>query len=120
MAKRKKNARRRRVNPPEIPGTGRKEIPADLTKHVPQNVFGYVPAVYVDEEYICGGCGKPSVWTAEDQKWYYETAKGRVFARHSRCDACRKAMSDSHAGTPKKTARQRWEDRQRRLRNEEP
>jgi len=35
-------------------------------------------------------CGKSEVWTAEKQKWYYEEAKGYIWAVAIRCYSCRK------------------------------
>ena len=115
MAKRKKRSNRLATRTHSIPKKGRKEIPADLTKQIPESSWGFARLAYVDEEFVCKSCGKLAIWTAEDQKWYYETAKGSIYARASRCNACRKALSDAHAGTPKKTPRQRWDDRQRKL-----
>ncbi len=45
---------------------------------------------YVDEPFCCKDCGKQEVWTATRQKWWYEVAKGQVFTRANRCNACRR------------------------------
>lgn len=45
---------------------------------------------YVDEPFVCQSCGIDQVWTAEQQKWWYEVAKGDVFSFASRCRPCRR------------------------------
>ena len=37
----------------------------------------------------CKSCGKGQVWTASQQKWWYETAKGAVWTPARRCRPCR-------------------------------
>src|SRR4051812_27339732 len=55
---------------------------------------------YVDRPFSCRDCGEPQVWTAEQQKWWYEVAKGDVFSTATRCRACRR-----QARTRKEAAR---------------
>lgn len=45
---------------------------------------------YEDEPFICRDCGKAEVWTASQQKWWFEVAKGAQFTRASRCRNCRR------------------------------
>jgi hypothetical protein len=45
---------------------------------------------YSDRPFECVDCGKAEVWTAEQQKWWYEVAKGDVFTTARRCRACRR------------------------------
>lgn len=45
---------------------------------------------YVDLPFACKDCGKQEVWTATQQKWWYETAKGDVWTTARRCRACRR------------------------------
>lgn len=45
---------------------------------------------YEDLPFTCRDCGKEEVWTATQQKWWYEIAKGDVFTSASRCRACRR------------------------------
>jgi hypothetical protein len=47
---------------------------------------------YVDEPYTCRGCGAKGVWTATQQKWWYEVAKGNVWTMESRCLSCRRKL----------------------------
>jgi hypothetical protein len=44
---------------------------------------------YVDHPFTCQDCGKEGVWTAAQQKWWYEIAKGEVWSGAIRCRACR-------------------------------
>jgi transcription elongation factor Elf1 len=53
----------------------------------PQFVYrGY----YVDTPFRCKSCGKEEVWTATQQKWWYEIAKGYVYSTAVRCRSCRR------------------------------
>ncbi|MGZ8451316.1 MAG: zinc-ribbon domain containing protein [Candidatus Binatia bacterium] len=45
---------------------------------------------YVDRPFRCGDCGKEEVWTGTQQKWWYEVAKGFVYATAVRCRLCRR------------------------------
>ena len=49
---------------------------------------------YVDQPFQCVHCGKEEVWTAAQQKWWYEVAKGNVFTTARRCRACRRRERD--------------------------
>jgi len=45
---------------------------------------------YVNRPFVCKDCGKAEVWTASQQKWWYEVAKGGVWTTASRCRPCRR------------------------------
>jgi len=45
---------------------------------------------YVDRPFVCKDCGKAEVWTATQQKWWYETARGDVWTVAVRCRPCRR------------------------------
>lgn len=45
---------------------------------------------YVDCPFVCQDCGKAEVWTATQQKWWYEVAKGSVWTTARRCHPCRR------------------------------
>ncbi len=45
---------------------------------------------YRDEPFTCRDCGREEIWTASQQKWWFEIAKGEVFTRASRCRNCRR------------------------------
>jgi len=39
---------------------------------------------------MCEDCGRQEVWTARQQKWYYEVVKVSLYARAVRCLDCRR------------------------------
>ena len=45
---------------------------------------------YLDKPFTCKGCRKQEVWSATQQKWWYESAKGGVWTMATRCRACRR------------------------------
>jgi hypothetical protein len=45
---------------------------------------------YVDQPFTCQSCGVEQVWTAAQQKWWYEVAKGGVWTTARLCRPCRK------------------------------
>jgi hypothetical protein len=70
--------------------------------------------VYRDKVFICKGCGSEEVWTAEQQKWWYEEIHAFVETRAVLCRACRikerqrkaEARRISEEGMAKKRAQQ--------------
>lgn len=66
-------------------------IVADVSKLDHINTYGDLPRYYIDYPFICIDCGTGEVWTALQQKWYYEEAKGHIWAVAVRCRACRQA-----------------------------
>ncbi|HEY9601041.1 MAG TPA: zinc-ribbon domain containing protein [Allocoleopsis sp.] len=44
---------------------------------------------YIDIPFTCKDCGKREVWSASQQKWWYEVAKGGVWTTARRCHPCR-------------------------------
>lgn len=44
---------------------------------------------YLDKPFVCQDCGEAQIWTAAQQKWWYEVAKGGVWTTATRCRACR-------------------------------
>lgn len=81
----------RLVDGVEIP---RGAIIADQSQQVPNNSYSPPPAFYVDISFTCRDCGTEEVWTAKQQKWYYEVAKGSLFATAVQCRECRNRVSD--------------------------
>src|SRR5262245_15796554 len=65
-------------------------LPADQAKLLHDNTYGPRPRFYVDRPFTCVDCSKEEVWTAADQKWWYEEAKGKIAARANRCLDCRR------------------------------
>ena len=60
----------------------------------PNNSYGAPKFVYrgyyVDIPFKCRECGKDEVWTAQQQKWWYEVAKGFAYSTAVCCRACRR------------------------------
>lgn len=44
---------------------------------------------YLPMHFVCSDCGKNEIWTGEQQKWWYEVAKGDLFSIAKRCRPCR-------------------------------
>jgi hypothetical protein len=57
---------------PDIPSDS---IPADLSQQAPNSSYSQ-RRFYRDYEFSCIDCGSLEIWTAEQQKWWYEVAKG--------------------------------------------
>ncbi|BEP58265.1 zinc-ribbon domain-containing protein [Variovorax boronicumulans] len=53
------------------------------------NTYGPLPTFYVDKAFTCRDCGAQEVWTAKQQKWWYEVALGSIHSTAVRCRACR-------------------------------
>lgn len=77
-----------RVNPfkPPIPEWA---IPVNPEEIVYHSTYIDIPLFYVDKEFVCKDCSASEVWTAKQQKWWYETAKGNFETTAVRCRACR-------------------------------
>jgi hypothetical protein len=60
----------------------------------PYNSYGAPAFVmrgyYLDVPFRCQGCGQEEIWTAAQQKWWYEVAKGYVYSTAKLCRPCRK------------------------------
>lgn len=80
-------------------------IIADLSKQAPNNSYG-PPAEYRDQPFTCVDCGKEEVWTARQQQWWYEVAKGTIYSHAVRCRACRRKHREAkrNAQLPKRRA----------------
>jgi hypothetical protein len=65
-------------------------IPAEQTKLLHDHTYGPRPRFYADRPFTCVDCGAEEVWSAIDQKWWYEEAKGKIATRANRCLACRR------------------------------
>lgn len=76
-------------------------VAVNLEKLVPYNSYGVPDFVkrgyYVDEDFQCQGCGHEEVWTARQQKWWYEIANGSVYSGAKLCRACRRRERDRRA-----------------------
>ena len=76
--------------PWEPEGIPRGALRADPAKLVHDGTYGPRPRFYVDTPFTCADCGKSEVWTALQQKWWYEEAKGKIDSRANRCRDCRR------------------------------
>lgn len=97
MGKRKKpryqQEAERRVAPPNARSAG-PIIVADASKQAPNNSYSGRP-FYQDLLFVCEDCGKQEVWTARQQQWWYEVAKGSIYSTAKRCRACRKRRRET-------------------------
>ena len=50
----------------------------------------WIPDFYDDISFVCKDCGKQEIWTANQQKWWYEVAGGLFESTAVRCRTCRK------------------------------
>jgi hypothetical protein len=59
--------------------------------------FCHVPRYfYVDERKLCVQCGEPFVFSAKEQKYWYETLKFNFNSVAVRCAACRRKRRNAH------------------------
>lgn len=73
-------------------------IPVNPSEIVCHSMFINIPLYYVDKEFICKDCGSDEIWTARQQKWWYEIVKGDFESTAVRCRACRnKLKADKEA-----------------------
>lgn len=94
--RRKKLAEEGRLqNGVEMP---RGAVAADLSQQVPNNSYSPRRLFYVDKEFQCVDCGKQEIWSAQQQKWYYEVAKGSLYATANRCRDCRRLHAERRNG----------------------
>lgn len=89
MVTRQKSRQRNRKTERAVAGVVRVNVDA----LAPNNSYGVPRFVrlgcYEDEPFTCTGCGAAQVWTAWQQKWWYEVAKGYVYSIAKYCRACR-------------------------------
>ena len=69
-------------------------VAADTSQQVPINTYGGPKTFYFDIKFKCRDCGSREVWTAKDQKWFYEVAKGSLHQTAVRCLDCRNKLKD--------------------------
>lgn len=48
------------------------------------------PPYYRDIEFRCEDCGRHNVWTADDQRHWYEQSRGSPYGTAKRCSECRR------------------------------
>jgi hypothetical protein len=64
-------------------------IPLNPSEVVYHSAFINLPLYYVDKEFVCKDCSANEIWTARQQKWWYEIAKGSIETTAVRCRPCR-------------------------------
>ena len=86
---------------PSVPGEVKVNtvfLPSTYSYDMPEFVRrGY----YLDQPFQCQDCGVQEVWTARQQKWWYETAKGDIWTVASRCRPCRRRERERKAAARK-------------------
>ena len=69
----------------------------DKLNHI--HTYGALPEFYLDRPFVCRHCGRTEIWRAQDQKWYYEDAKGHLDAVAVACHRCRTQGVGSKPGS---------------------
>ena len=64
-------------------------VEADHNELIHNNTYGPLPLFYIDKVFTCRDCGSNELWTAKQQKWWYEVAKGHIDSTAVRCRKCR-------------------------------
>lgn len=54
------------------------------------NTYDPFPLFYIDRPFVCRDCQAAQIWTAKQQKWWYEIAQGNINSSAVRCRPCRK------------------------------
>lgn len=70
-------------------------VMADHKALAHNNTYDRLPVFYMDRVFVCRDCGREEIWTASQQKWWYEEAKGNINATAVRCRPCRKKRKNS-------------------------
>jgi hypothetical protein len=99
--KRKKEARQN-ARSRQLPSKG---VPVDIFSLAPDNSYSTpefaARGYYVDQPFRCQSCGKEQVWTAHQQKWWYEVAKGGRWTVARLCRTCRQRERARREGAKK-------------------
>ncbi|MGJ8672831.1 zinc-ribbon domain containing protein [Rubritalea sp.] len=64
-------------------------LPVDRSKIVSASLLFNLPAYYEDYPFVCRDCGSHQLWTARQQKWWYEEVGGEWESIAVRCRPCR-------------------------------
>ena len=65
-------------------------VAADTTQLFHNHTRDPLPTYYIDRPFTCRECGAQEVWTATQQKWWYEVIKGHINSSAVHCLACRR------------------------------
>ncbi len=78
------------VNQYDMPHGSVSVNPANLSSNNSYGIPEFVKrGFYVDMPFTCKHCGAPQIWTAQQQHWWYELAKGDVWTIAVLCRPCR-------------------------------
>lgn len=73
---------------------GHEEVMVDCTALALNNSYDEPDFIkrkyYLNQPFTCAGCNSQEVWTAVQQKWWYEVAKGGLFTIAKFCRTCRR------------------------------
>ena len=89
-AKRKQKAEKNRVKNLNHLAYGR--VWADHSQLTHINSYGGLPDYYEGKDFTCRDCGVDDMWTANQQKFYFEECKGHIDSLAVRCNACRNIL----------------------------
>lgn len=79
-------------------------LPADVSRLVPNNSYGAAcKQFYEPVPFRCMDCGKEEIWTARQQKWWYEDCQGSIYSTATRCLPCRIARRQKLAEQRQRT-----------------
>jgi predicted RNA-binding Zn-ribbon protein involved in translation (DUF1610 family) len=70
-------------------------IPVNPDEVVYRTAIIQLPLFYVDKEFTCKDCGSKEIWTARQQKWWYEIAKGNFESTAVKCRSCRNKIKSA-------------------------
>lgn len=97
----KRESRAAKAEAAKIAAKVREGVGVNAENLAPYNSYGVPDFVergyYVDKDFQCQGCGREEVWTARQQKWWYEVAKGYVYSGANHCRTCRRRERDRRA-----------------------
>jgi hypothetical protein len=76
-------------------------VKSDLERLTHNNTYDLLPRYYVDIPFVCRDCGAEEVFTAKQQKWWYEIKQANINSGAVRCYACRKRIRDEKVAQKK-------------------
>ena len=72
-------------------------LPVDTSKIQSRSVLPPIPDYYYDKPFECADCGAHQVWTAKQQKRWYEEQGGEIESTAIRCRDCRRKERERKA-----------------------
>lgn len=64
-------------------------VAADHSELIHNSTYGPLPLFYVDKPFSCQDCKAVEIWTAKNQKWWFEIVKGNIDSTAINCLSCR-------------------------------